>query len=563
MSSPSSACNPCFMGLDLSTQQLKVIVIDGQQQIVYQDFVSFENHPVLAEKYHVKEGYHEHSDGQRFTSPTLMWVEALDILLERMKLSQSDVFSISNIVAVSGSGQQHGSVYFRTGGQALLAALNPEKALCEQLSAADAFAVANSPIWMDSSTKAQCRGLEEAVGGAETLALATGSRAYPRFTGSQIAKISQTEQDAYGDCDRVCLVSSFLCSLIFGAYAPIDYSDGSGMNLLNIHTRRWFSEALQYCGKDLEQKLGMSTASYVPVGNISSYFVQRYAFSPGCQVFPCTGDNPSSLAGLRIRRGDVAVSLGSSDTVFLWMDEAKPGVRGHVFVNPVDADAYMGMLCYRNGSRTRELIRDDRVQLNGEVEKYPADVIASRWQSEFTDHLLATAPGNGGKLGVYFLCEEIVPLAHCIKRVDANDSTVHEAFDKAAEVRALVEGQFLAKRIHAKSLGYSFGAERRVLATGGASVNQAVLQVLSNVFNAPVYTLDVSESACLGAAYRALHGYKRKANESLCFADALGDPPSLNLVASPDPNATAVYDSLVERYQRLEESAAREFQASA
>lgn len=32
------------------------------------------------------------------------------------------------------------------------------------------------------------------------------------------------------------------------------------------------------------------------------------------------------------------------------------------------------------------------------------------------------------------------------------------------------------------------------------------LQVLSDVFNAPVYTIDVANSACLGCAYRALHG---------------------------------------------------------
>jgi sugar (pentulose or hexulose) kinase len=34
-------------------------------------------------------------------------------------------------------------------------------------------------------------------------------------------------------------VSNFLASLFLGDYAPIDWSDGSGMNLLNIHTKDW------------------------------------------------------------------------------------------------------------------------------------------------------------------------------------------------------------------------------------------------------------------------------------------------------------------------------------
>ena len=54
-----------------------------------------------------------------------------------------------------------------------------------------------------------------------------------------------------------------------------------------------------------------------------------------------------------------------------------------------------------------------------------------------------------------------------------------------AQVRAVVEGQFLSMRLHAESIGIS--QPRRLIATGGASANPALCQVLADVFGAPVF----------------------------------------------------------------------------
>uniref|UniRef100_A0ACB8FW41 Uncharacterized protein n=1 Tax=Sphaerodactylus townsendi TaxID=933632 RepID=A0ACB8FW41_9SAUR len=78
---------------------------------------------------------------------------------------------------------------------------------------------------MDSSTKDQCCSLESAVGSAQKLADITGSRAYERFTGNQIAKIYSQNPEVYAQTERISLVSSFAASLFLGAYARIDYSD--------------------------------------------------------------------------------------------------------------------------------------------------------------------------------------------------------------------------------------------------------------------------------------------------------------------------------------------------
>ncbi|KFM74580.1 Xylulose kinase, partial [Stegodyphus mimosarum] len=92
---------------------------------------------------------------------------------------------------------------------------------------------------MDSSTTFECQALEGAVSGPLALAKLTGSRAFERFTGNQIAKLFLMRPDAYDNTERISLVSSFGATLFLGRYAAIDISDGSGMNLLDIRSKDW------------------------------------------------------------------------------------------------------------------------------------------------------------------------------------------------------------------------------------------------------------------------------------------------------------------------------------
>ena len=42
-------------------------------------------------------------------------------------------------------------------------------------------------------------------------------------------------------------MSSFGASLMLGDYAPIDESDGSGMNLMDLKSRVWSHDCIQVC----------------------------------------------------------------------------------------------------------------------------------------------------------------------------------------------------------------------------------------------------------------------------------------------------------------------------
>jgi xylulokinase len=86
-----------------------------------------------------------------------------------------------------------------------------------------------------------------------------------------------------------------------------------------------------------------------------------------------------------------------------------------------------------------------------------------------------------------------------------NEKEVKE-FDPPSEVRALIEGQFLSMRAHAERFGMP-SPPKRIIATGGASANQSILSSIASIFGCDVYTVERPDSASLGAALRAAHGW--------------------------------------------------------
>ena len=82
-----------------------------------------------------------------------MFVAAMDALFAKIN---PDI--LTRVKSISASGQQHGTVYWKDGSLKTLEGLDPTQTLKSQLS--NSFSKSNSPIWMDSSTEQQCKGIQ-------------------------------------------------------------------------------------------------------------------------------------------------------------------------------------------------------------------------------------------------------------------------------------------------------------------------------------------------------------------------------------------------------------------
>ena len=514
-----------FLGLDVSTQSLSAIVIDyDRRKIVYNESLNFDE---SLPHYKTRNGVLPNRNSLVKHSPPLMWVEALDLAFAQMKKRG---VRLGDILAISGSGQQHGSVYLKAGAGDILANLDPKIPLAKNLQ--NVFARPSSPIWMDSSTAAECSEIRRKLGGIKGAAQLTGSDVFERFTGPQIRKFYKTDPARYKQTASIALVSSFMASILAGKIAPIDYGDGAGMNLMDIRKKDWSPRALQATAPGLKQKLPPVAKSSHDIGATNPYFVKKFGLNPAARIFVWSGDNPCSVIGLGlIKEGTAAVSLGTSDTYFGVMTRFQADTRGegHVFCSPTGD--YMTLNCFKNGSLAREKIRD----------QYHLD-----WNG-FNQAIASTPPGNNGEILLPWFEAEIVP------RV--NKPGIHrfnlDPKNAAANCRAVVEAQMMSMRLHAR---WMKTAPRQIFATGGASDNPVILQVMADVMNCPVLRVQVSKSAALGAALAATHGWLVENGKSTNWQKVIANftAPIASSKIKPNKKATRIYDRLIATYAKRE-----------
>lgn len=471
-----------FLGFDLSTQQLKIVVCKEDLSIWGKYSIEFDE---FKDIYGTDKGVLKNDQTGEVLTPIALFLDAIETLLDRMKL---DNFPFENVKGINGSCQQHGTVYYTSEINRLLSTMgNGEVKWSQHLKNGFSFDLASN--WQDRSTDKEVLAFEKALGSAQNLCQVTGSKAHYRFSGLQFRKRALEASANWENTSHLGLIASFLNTILCGQLVGVEHSEACGTNLFDLQRGDWDDELLSLAlGKnsivDGVSSSDQSRASQKaremlgPVVNatsnkkIASYLVQKYGFSPSCTVWPITGDNLATIMSLPLAKDDLLVSMGTSTTVLLITEKYVPSVNYHMFRHPVCPDLYMGMLCYCNGALARENVRD-KVNEHYQIKASGAEA----WDkfNELVDHQKCE------NVGIYFPLGEIIPNAKpCTKRFHYSHSNKLKQLDDSIvdeDPVMIIESQSLSCRMRVSPM--LSGSETNTASEGVSALEEIVGEKLA------------------------------------------------------------------------------------
>src|SRR5258708_32510563 len=205
-----------YLGIDCGTQSTKTIALDGDTgKIVASAGQSYDVLPGLPS------GHMEQHPAK--------WVEAMDAtilkVLESLKARRKEVRGIGV------SAQQHGFVALDNQTQVI----RPAK------------------LWCDTSTVEECDLLRNHFGGSQFLIEKVGLDMLPGFTAPKILWLKRHEPENFSRLATVLLPHDYLNFHLTGKFR-MEYGDASGTALLNVRTRKWEQDVLEFIDPSLHEK---------------------------------------------------------------------------------------------------------------------------------------------------------------------------------------------------------------------------------------------------------------------------------------------------------------------
>lgn len=263
-----------YIGIDLGTSGTKFLLVAA-------------NGEILAENTQSYEVCYPHS-GWSEQSPEL-WYKAALTGLKKLLQGQDK----SSVKGISFGGQMHGLVVLDK----------------------DDNVIRPCILWNDGRTEQQTKYLNEVIG-KEKLSEYTGNIAFAGFTAPKILWIKENEPENFAKIAKIMLPKDYLAYKLSGSFCT-DYSDASGMLLLDVKNRRWSQKMCDVCGIS-EQMLPKLYESYEVVGTLKKEIAEELGLSEGVKIIAGAGDNAAAAVGTGVvGEGGCNISLGTSGTLFV------------------------------------------------------------------------------------------------------------------------------------------------------------------------------------------------------------------------------------------------------
>lgn len=431
-----------YIGIDLGTSAVKLLLMDEKGQI----------HKIVSKEYPL---YFPHS-GWSEQNPEDWYEQTIDGMQELLEECDR-----TKVAGISFGGQMHGLVVLDGEDQVIRPAI----------------------LWNDGRTVKETDYLNETIG-KKNLSRYTANIAFAGFTAPKLLWMKENEPELFAKIKKIMLPKDYLAYRLSGVHST-DYSDASGMLLLDVKNRCWSREMMDISGISRDQ-LPDLYESYEAVGTLKPELAEALGLSAEVKIAAGAGDNPAAAVGTgTVGDNRCNISLGTSGTIFISSENF--GVDAH---NALHSFAHA----------------DGHYHLMGCM------LSAASCNKWWMDEILSTKDYQKEQEGIKKLGENKVYFLPYLmgERSPHNDPDARGTFigmtmdtTRSDMTQAVLEGVAFALRDSfevARSLGLKI--ERTKICGGGAK-SALWKKIIANVLNVKVDVLENEEGPAYGGAILA------------------------------------------------------------
>lgn len=480
-----------YIGIDTSTTATKTLLMDETGQVVGVASIEY--------PYETPQSLWSEQD------PALWWhatVESIHQVLAKTGVETSTVKGIGL------TGQMHGLVLLDEQGEVLRPSI----------------------LWNDQRTGTQCDEIQTRLG-KEYLIQITGNDALTGFTAPKILWVQEHEPEVWKRTRNILLPKDYVRFKLTGEFAS-DRAGGSGTILFDLAKRDWSPELLS--ALDIPAEYLPKTYEGTDItGTLLPTVAADLGLPAGIPLVGGGGDQAASAVGTgAVRAGIVSLSLGTSGVVFAATDTPviEPEGRLHAFCHSVPGNWHlMGVMLSAAGSL-----------------RWYRDTFAPGIDYEtLLEPAANVQPGCDGLFFLPYLTGERTPHPDPLARGAFVGLTVRHSF--AYLTRAVLEGVSFGLRDSFELMkGAGLKNISQVRVTGGGARSPLWRQILADVLQAELVTVNTTEGAAYGAALLAAAGTGRfDSVEEACNA-------TIQVTGTTEPGLNqSVYDELYPLYDAL------------
>ncbi len=477
-----------FIGVDLGTSATKLLLVDKNGEILN----------TVTKEYPLsfpQPGWSEQEPED--------WMKAcMEGIPELLK-----GFDAASVAGLSVAGQMHGLVALDKNDKVIRPAI----------------------LWNDGRTFAEVDYLNNSVG-KDKLSQWTGNIAFAGFTAPKILWMKKNEPEKFAAIQKIMLPKDYVNYCLTGVHS-CDYSDASGMLLLDVKNKKWSQEMLEICGITAEVMPALYE-SYEVIGTIKPQTAEKLGLPADVKVTAGAGDNAAAAVGTgTVGEGACNISLGTSGTIFISADNFRVDSLNslHAFAH-ADGNYHL-MGCMLSAASCNKWFCEDILG----TEDFAAE------QAKISD-------ADYGRNNVFFL-PYLMGERSPINDTDASGTFIGMRMDttRADLVQAVLEGVSFAIRDSfevAKKLGLNI---TRSNICGGGSKSPLWRKLLSAILGIPLDVLQTEQGPGYGAAILAMVGCG-------LYPDVKSACDELVHVAAtvePDPELMKLYGERYEKFSRI------------